>query len=286
MKYLLILNPNAGSSHNFLKNIFDHFKGHLLEIKNTTAPKDATKYAKAAKGKYDVVIAAGGDGTINEVVNGLAGSKKTKLGILPLGTENVLAKELHVPLKPEEAIKRIIKGKSKKFDLGLANKRYFTMVAGIGFDAQVAADVPSDLKKLLGSYAYHLTAIRTFFTFIPSEMEIKLDNQKMLRKGYMVVVGNIKRYGWILELTKHAKAQDGYLDVCIFKNKDVFNTMKYLVSATTTKNIPDLPNVEYFKVKQLTVKSKKPVLAHVDCEVLGKTPIKIKVLPKALEIIY
>ena len=110
--------------------------------------------------KYDIVIAAGGDGTINEVVNGLAGSK-IKMGIIPLGTANAFAAEFDIPFDVVKACGVIIKGKTKTIDLGIAKKRYFALCAGVGFDANTIKGVKLREKKLFGSFAFVLSGIRT-----------------------------------------------------------------------------------------------------------------------------
>lgn len=294
---LLIINPHACSGRNSqrMKEITDFFayRKKSLDVAPTQSTRHATELAKKARKKYKIVIAAGGDGTINEVINGLAGGT-ARLGIIPIGTENVLAYELGVPTTILNACDVILAGRTKTIDLGLANKRYFVLMAGIGFDAQVASQVRPELKKMLGSMAYPLTGLGTLFRYKPQKLFIKLDNQVMERTGYFVVVGNAKYYGRVISLktftrrsqvTPYADISDGYLDVCIFKNTDLVSMFRYVLEASIG-NITTIPHIEYFKAKHIHIRSgKEPVLAHVDCEVIGTTPQDISVAPQVLKVI-
>ena len=288
MKYLLIINPKAGKSKSIESDLCALFKKRKknLTIKETKKQLDAKRIAKNAIGKFDVVIAAGGDGTINEVVNGLANSK-AKLGIIPIGTENVLAQQLKIPFNHIDAAELILKKRAKSLDLGKANNRYFILMCGIGLDAKAAASVKPFLKKFLGRTAYHITALKTALTYMPKKLEIHIDNQILPRWGYFAVVGNIKYYGGNIELTPLADHNDGYLDICIFKNRDLFNYFKFFLGAASKGVISllEFSNIEYFRFKKLRIKSSKKVLVHTDAEIIGYTPVTIQVIPKAIKII-
>ncbi len=288
MKYLLIINPNAGKRKPIVKDLLELFKERkrILDIAETKKPGDGIRIAKKAAGKYKAVIAAGGDGTINEVVNGLAGTN-TPIGIIPAGTENVLATELKIPKDHKKAGKKILTGKTKTFDLGKAGKRYFTLMAGIGLDAIASHNVEfrPTLKKMLGRNAYPIAAIQTYFQYKPKKLRIKLDDQVLPRWGYFAVVGNMKLYGGGLKITAKAKADDGYLDICIFKNKDIVNMLKYFIGARFKHNIEELPNIEYFKVKKIKITTEQKTMVHTDAEIAGTTPINIEAVPKAIKII-
>ena len=282
------MNPRAGSAKAVKQDLIELFskKKLKLDIVKTRKPLDAKRLAKKAINKYDVVIAGGGDGTINETINGLAGSKTT-LGIIPMGTENALAQGLGIPLDPLSAAKIILKGKSKLFDLGKAKNRYFILTAGVGLDAKALSDVKPIIKKFLGRGSYPLAALKTILTHVPCKLEVWLDDQVLPRWGYFVVIGNVKYYGSTMELAQYAEPDDGYLDVCIFKRTDVVNMFKYFVSAASRGYIPltEIPNMEYFKVKNIRIKSNRPVLAHTDAEIIGNTPLTITTHPKAISVI-
>jgi YegS/Rv2252/BmrU family lipid kinase len=312
MKLKLIINPKSGKKRGRIPPVH---KLTFKRLKEIYVPKetplqivdklrkrcqqekisfdfDLTKYsghatklaAEAAKQKYDIVVAAGGDGTINEVINGLA-KTDTKLGIIPLGTVNVLGIELDIPLNTEKAIDIIIDGNTQKIDLGLSRsrkkQRYFALWAGIGFDASVISDVDSRTKKVFGAFAYPFSAIKKLFTY---RWHSIYATHNHIDKGYYVVVSNIRYYGGEFKIADKASLTDGYLDLCIFKKKNWWNMLRYMLSlsiGTATKYL----DIEYHKVKKVKITSKKNMLVHVDGEILGKTPLEIKIIPEALEMI-
>jgi YegS/Rv2252/BmrU family lipid kinase len=206
-------------------------------------------------------------------------------GILPVGTENAFAREFGISLDYKKALAKMVKGKVQVLDLGRANKRYFLMMTGIGFDAQAASEVKPYLKRLIGRGSYHLTAIKTFFTHNPPLLRVWIDDQVLARKGYFVVIGNIKYYGGNIQITPYAKVDDGYLDVCIFKDKDIFNMVKYFFGVAHKGEHVGFSNTEYFRCKRIRVESDSKVLGHTDAELIGTTPIDVEVVPGSLRIL-
>lgn len=296
VKIKLIINPLAGVQkrninklkRNILpeqrteKKIEEFFEENniKIDISRTKKAGDGTILAKKAK-NYDIVIAAGGDGTINEVINGL--DAKTKLGIIPIGSGNVFAKELKIPLQTRKACEVILKEKTKKVDLGTINNKKFIFVAGIGFDAHAITNMKPKLKGLIGKHSYTVAGLKTLFQHKPEELDIKINGKKQ-EKGYFAIISNVKRYGGNIKITPEAELDDGYLDLCIFKNKDVWSIMKYVVGAASG-TISKIKEIKQYKIKKAEIKSKNRVLFHTDAEIGGTTPVKISVLPKKLEII-
>lgn len=316
-KLLLIINPTAGKekAKRFLPWMIDFFeqKGFLVDVFQTQKSLDALKRSQKARNKYAMVVVCGGDGTINEAMNGLAKSS-TVLGIVPFGTGNVLAKELKIPRNFKQACKKIVYGKIKKIDLGLVKAtptaedkkrglvegiirrrviRYFVLMAGIGFDAHVAQTVEKDkmkLKKLLGCATYSLAAFQQFFKYKKRKLMIKVKDEKgryQKTKGYFVVVGNEKYYGNTLQLTHKADLTDGFIDVLIMKRMSFVDVCKCVFLGSTIKKHEFLKDIEYYKTKKIKIdtEGKTPVIMHVDCEIIGQTPVKVEVVPKALRIV-
>ncbi|MBW2967726.1 diacylglycerol kinase family lipid kinase [Candidatus Woesearchaeota archaeon] len=287
-KYLLIINPRAGSARAIEDDLVVFFQKRRvqLDVVKTKGPLDARRLAKKAVGRYSVVIAAGGDGTVNEVINGLALSD-VKFGIIPAGTENALAAGLGIPFNHMAAARVVARGRVKTLDLGKARRRYFILTAGVGLDAKALNDVQPDLKKLLGKHVYPLQAAGTILTHVPAKLEVWIDDQVLPRWGYFVMVANVKWYGANMEIAQYAKPDDGYLDVCIFKKTDVLSMFKYFVSASSKGAIPltEFSGIEYFKAKKVVVKSKKKVLAHTDAEMIGTTPVTFTAVPKGIKVI-
>jgi YegS/Rv2252/BmrU family lipid kinase len=308
LKILIIANPMSGkgAAYKVMPKLRDFFERNYVsaEFYMTKKQKDAIGAAKKAakSGKYDVIIASGGDGTVNEVINGimLSGrSGKQKFAIIPLGTENVLCQETGIPFDSFDAAKLIVSGKTMKMDIGMvksgngssgrSEKRHFVLMAGIGFDAHVATKVQPLLKKLIGSAAYSFAAWNELFKYRHSEITVKIDgingkNNKKIVKGSFVVIGNTKLYGAKLKIAAKASIKDGLLDVCIFKGKDLVSFFRYALGTLTAQHT-GFSDIEYFKAKRIKVSSKPKVLCHVDCEVIGKTPIEVSVVPKAINII-
>lgn len=284
----LIINPTSGT---WLHRVdVDVVRGKLarrgvsLHVYETRKQGDATAEARRAVGQeFDLVIAAGGDGTINEVANGLAGSQ-VPLAILPQGTENVLAQEFSIPLDPSHASDVILEGNTVTIDLGLVKNRHFLLMVGIGLDAQVASEVAPSMKKIFGSAAYPLTALQTVLRFDPCEMEIAIDNEAFPRTGYFVIVGNSRNYAAGFMVTPLARLDDGRLDVCIFKRKTIVDLVRYVAATAQLKQM-DLRDVQYLQAEKIEVRAAEKLPVHADCEVVGTTPVEIQCVPRSLALV-
>ena len=284
----LIINPSSGRwrAKKSLSKINKVFQNSCLKIDMffTCQKGEATLVARqAVRNKYDLVIAAGGDGTINEVINGIIGSKAA-LGIIPIGTVNVFALEMGIPLDIVKACRVIIRNKRKIVDLGKADNYYFLLMAGIGFDAQVIQSVRLSLKRFIGRFAYIIFGLITFFRFKPIKLHINSDTENIKENGYLITIGNSKNYAGNFTITKNAKIDDGWLDVCIFKNNTKWAIFSYICNILRGKHI-DSKDVVYFKIKTFSVNSDKPALVQVDGEVIGELPMSFEVVPKCVSII-
>lgn len=250
-------------------------------IHSTKCSGDATRLAQAAQNEnYDVVIAMGGDGTINEIVNGLAHST-LPLAVIPLGTANVFSLEFNIPTHLKQACELIGKGNCQQIDLGKAGSKYFGCMAGIGFDAFVIKEADKKLKKKLGPLSYILISVLKFFNYPFLPIKITYDGSKT-QKGYFLIIGNTKYYGGKFMATPHASPIDGFLDVCLFKNKNIFRVFCYLLQMKNGK-IKKNNDVYYFKTKELTINEGHDT--HIDAEYLCKTPITISIAPKAIWVV-
>jgi YegS/Rv2252/BmrU family lipid kinase len=250
----------------------------------TEGPGDATETArKLAEEKARLVIVAGGDGTINEVVNGLAG-RETALGILPLGTANSYATELNLPFSLEKGAELLLEGRVRTVDLGRVGKRFFAMGAGMGFDAEVIRKIRPAFKRLFGSLAFILTGIRESlrypFPLLEAESEIVAGEHE----GYLVIVANARYYGGCFPVAPRASLEDGLLDVIVMKKKGLENVLRYL-GAARRGNLTGLADVEYFQCHRVGVESASPVAVHVDAEIAETTPCEFECVPGALRVI-
>lgn len=297
----VIINPGSGKSSDKGKNQskksnegnYNQYSERILstlhqsridaEIIKSSSSTDATEIAsQCAKEGYDLVIAAGGDGTINSVVNGLAGSQ-TALGIIPLGTINLLAMELKIPSDIESACQIIGHGRIQTIDLGKVNDRFFTSLCGIGFDAYVISQTQSSLKKQFGSGAYILNGIKNLIRYPFHSIRLCV-NQKIHKSGYIVIVGNGKYYGASVLIAPDASTHDGLLDVVIFQKRDALSLLRYIWELHKG-DLTALPDVEHIQAKHISIERHGRHKLHLDGEYYGRTPVEISIVPSALKVV-
>lgn len=283
-----IFNPQSGGG-GFRRDvplIFSALRGlgYTVEELQTDEPGEASRLAReAVAAGFDVVAAVGGDGTVNETINGLAGSD-VSLAIIPTGTVNVLAMELGIPLDPPDAVKLLASGNISWIDLGLAGDRYFGLMAGVGMDAAVVASLHPAMKKALKEAAFAVQGVATYLTH--DDPLIRVTTEERTVEGYFAVFGNASNYGGAFGITPLADMRDGLLDVCVLKDKSFLSTAWYWAAALINAHIKH-PQVEYFRTERASVTAveDKEVLVQVDGEVAGKLPMECRVAPRALRVI-
>ncbi len=244
----------------------------------------ATLAAEAVKEGFRTVVAAGGDGTINEVVNGLAGSDAT-LGLLPLGTMNVFAAELGIPGNRLRRCWEIIRaGHVRRIDLARANSHCFVQLAGVGFDAQAVAGVDREAKKTFGPLSYVISAAKVAARH-PPQLRIVGDDGTA-REGSFVLVGNGRYYGGKLAVFKQAVIDDGKLDVLVFKNLGYLDIIRYIQNIFMGTHLA-LRDVEYFQTSGLQVDplSAEDVPFEADGELAGYAPVKFQVSRRSFKVL-
>ncbi len=289
MKTKLIANPAAGQgrAEKLLPPIIQRLKGmgYSVEIAYTSKEQNGIRLAKeAVEQKYELIIAGGGDGTLNEVINGVVGSSAI-IGVIPLGTVNVFCQETGIGLDSLSACDVIEKGEIRKIDLGLAGSRYFVLCAGVGFDAHVISELEPQFKRIMGALAYPISGIKSLFSWKPTKMFIQIDNQPLKRKGFLVVIGNISSYaGPGISVTPLANLDDGWLDVCIFKKRSILDIIRYTLGVIFRQHT-EFEDIEYFKAKEIKIEAERPVLVHTDCEVIGAVPMEFSIATKILPVI-
>jgi YegS/Rv2252/BmrU family lipid kinase len=277
---LVIFNPAARSerARGFLRRIEALPRARLQP---TTAPGDARRFAhEGAKGGARMVVAAGGDGTINDVVNGLAGSN-VALGILPIGTMNVFASELGLPSDLDEAWEIIEAGHTRTIDMAQANEQYFVQLAGIGFDAQVVEATSWDWKKNFGPLSYLVAAAQIAAQKPPL---IAVESGGSTQEGSFVLIGNGRYYGAPIKVFKEAKLDDGLLDVLILKNLSYLDIARYLTGIFTGMHTA-FEDIEYFQTDEVRVHSLQDVPVEVDGELFGKLPVTFRIAPHRLRVV-
>ena len=277
-KVLVILNPAAKSDRaRALKEKIKALSPRIV-VRMTSAAGDARVMArKALEEGFGTIVAAGGDGTVNEIAGGIAGSD-ARFGILPVGTMNVFAAELGIPQNNLPAAWRVIEnGLLRELDLPMANCTPFVQLAGIGLDAEVVRLTTPESKKSLGPVSYLLTLAQVAAVSPPTVVIDPVDSRR--REGSFVLVGNGRLYGGPFVLFKNARPDDGLLDVLVFKNQSHWDVVRYF-QAIAFGNHPDLPDVEYFQTKSMNVHSSASVPVELDGELADALPCTFGFFPK------
>jgi len=261
--------------------------GLKVDLRLTSGPGDATEIANrvARNGTSDVIV-AGGDGTINEAIQGLAGTD-ARLGIIPRGTANVLARELGLPLDDEQALRIAAQGKTRKIYLGLAidettnERRHFVLMAGIGLDASVVRRVQPSLKKRIGKGAFWISGLSHLATWNPKPFTLEIEDQKYT--ATFAAIGKSARYGGDLSITPGARLDEREFEICIIQTMSRLRYL-HLLSYAMRDGMPrDNPEVQF--VKATGVKAHGDAQVQVDGELLGHLPMRFEIAPHSLNII-
>ena len=286
---IIIANPTSGSqirqAHRMEETIrFLSNAGWKVELQRTEAPGDAGRIAREAVDRHTgVVIVAGGDGTINEVIQELAGSE-TALGVLPTGTANVWARETNIPLDYAGAREVLVHGKTRQVDLGHVNGRYFLLMAGIGLDGEVTLAIEKKPIKRLGALAYLLVGAWLGLGYESFRVYMTINGRLVKKHALQVIIGNTQLYGGAIKYTWQAKCDDGLLDVCVVRKRTMLERlvvgMDFLLYREQRHQW-----VSYAKCTALYVRTRKPVAIQIDGEPFGYTPARFSIFPKALKVI-
>jgi diacylglycerol kinase (ATP) len=286
---VIIANPTAGSYLYHRRQLeetmaFLRKYGWEVALKLTHAAGDAQQYAReAVADKLDVVIAAGGDGTINEIIQELVGSE-TALGVLPVGTANVWAREMGIPLDIAGASEILAYGRTRRIDAGSVNGRYFLLMVGIGFDGEVARVVESNFLKRLGVVGYLLASFWLSLGYDSFAVNTKIGEQEVKTRALQIVVGNTQLYGGAVKFTWQAQCDDGLLDVCIVRKRSKFRRI-FIVLDFLLRRKQRSQWVRYDKSATIEVQTRKPVAIQVDGDSCGNTPATFTIAPRALKVI-
>lgn len=285
----LIYNPTSGREmiKRHLPEILEKLEvaGYEASCHATTGAGDATNAARiAVKREYDVVIAAGGDGTINEVVNGLAGQPyRPRLGIIPAGTTNDFARALQIPRDVSGAVDIITKGELIPVDIGRINNKYFINIAGGGRLTELTYEVPSKLKTMLGQLAYYLKGIEILPSIKPSDLRIEYDGKLFEGEAMMFLVGLTNSIGGFEKLAPDASINDGLFSLLILKKTNLAEFIRVATLAVRGEHVND-PNVIYTKANRIKVHSDEKVQLNLDGEFGGLLPAEFENMYRHLEV--
>jgi diacylglycerol kinase (ATP) len=257
-------------------------RGCQVDLSLTGARGDAEAAARhAVKGGFERIIAAGGDGTLNEVINGLAPSP-IPLAFLPLGTTNVFALEAGIPFDVEKACDIALDGQSQPVCLGAADGVRFLLMAGVGFDAEVVYRVSTRLKRWTGKLAYLASAVSTLFRPPPAPVEVECEDGTVLR-GYSIIIGNGRLYGGRFSITPEASLKEDLLDVCLFQKWGRVHLLRYVARIAAGGRL-EAPEVRHFKARKITVTG-SAVPVQIDGDYLGRLPMTFRAHPGELVLV-
>jgi YegS/Rv2252/BmrU family lipid kinase len=294
MRICVIFNPAARGNK---ARRFRHFLNEVSQqcsLKATTGPGDARRFAHAAASiGFDIIAAAGGDGTVNEVLNGIGdepdGFKKTRLGVLPLGTVNVFARELKIPLRLEKAWKILRRGRETRVDLGRADfwedekpaQRHFMQLAGVGLDARAVELVSWKLKKNAGPLAYVVAGLQALAEK-QSQITVSANGQKLT--GELALFGNGKLYGGPFEIFPGANLSDGLLDACVFPSVNLPSLLRLAPGFLSRRKLTE-KLVGRLRAEKFELTSDVPAAFELDGEWVGHLPATFSVERQQLRVI-
>lgn len=286
----IIYNPTSGR---------EAFKKHLPEVLEklevagyetschaTTGEGDATNAAKIAVQRgFDIIIAVGGDGTLNEVVAGVSQfEKRPKLGLIPMGTTNDFARAVQIPRKIDEAVDIIIKGDTIPVDVGLVNdERYFINIAAGGRITELTYEVPSKMKTLLGQLAYYLKGIEMMPSVKAAHMKLEIDDEVFDGNAMMFLCALTNSVGGFEKLAPDASINDGKFTVIVLKECSLADFVRLATLAIRGEHLND-PLVIYRKASRVTLTSEQDVHLNLDGEYGGDAPAIFQNLKRHIEI--
>lgn len=319
---LILANPTAGARSNpkTRKRQLERVRAELessgfgVHLGFETESRAICERARnAALAGTDIIVAAGGDGTVNAVANGMLLATnglrpESKLGVLPLGTGNVFAANMGISSDLSHACQTIIAGHSRRIDAGFAlplpssqlptkseaafasdfhapEARYFLLMAGIGFDAKVIEDTSLRLKKVLRDFAYALSSVQNAVTHQGAEVTLRFsDGTTHSSNSWLLMAGNAASYAWAIRFTDLARLDDGKLDLCLFPFENKLTSVQQVVQLLMGQHI-ERGSASYFQTTSVQIEATPPVPVQLDGDEWGTTPLELQMLAGALDVL-
>lgn len=293
---ILIANPTSGSYFLGARQIKETItylqqQGWEARLQLTKEAGDARRIAReAVEHGVGVVVAVGGDGTINEIIQELAGSE-TALGVLPSGTVNVWAREVGIPLDKTLARDILVHGQTRRIDLGKINDHYFMLMAGIGIDGEITHAVEKKPAKRLGVLGYLLVGAWLGLGYPAFRARLEIDEQSSFKTSALqIIIGNTQLYGGAIKCTWKAKCDDGLLDICIIRKRSLLGRLVVAGDFLLRRNERGR-HIRYETCRSLKVYTRRPIAIQADGDPKAYTtgdasiPTTINIVPKALKVI-
>jgi YegS/Rv2252/BmrU family lipid kinase len=289
MKYLFILNPISGAK-NRVEDIIDYIaaemapSGHQYDFACTTHAGEAQALSgNAVQEGYDIIVAAGGDGTINEVASSLVGCQQACLGIIPLGSGNGIARSLGIPLSLKKAVQQLLRPEQALIDIGKVNDRFFVGICGLGFDANIGKKFQD--FGIRGPLPYFFIGFKEFLLYRADEFNLYLDDQRLQIRPLLVAIANTPQYGNGAVIAPDANPGDGILDICILPELNLLKAAA-LTRRLFSGTINNASEYLHFRGKEFTITGcSGQCIIHTDGEPhLMPAELHISILEKALKV--
>ena len=286
---IIIANPTsgfmpvqAGRMQDTLTFLRSH--GWRVDLWFTQGPGDGSELArKAVEQHADIVIAAGGDGTINDIIQGLVGSE-TALAVLPTGTVNVWAREMGIPLDMYGARQVLVNGQTRHVDVGRINGRYFLLMVGIGFDGEITQAVEHKPLKRLGVVGYALAVLWFGPGYKGFPVVVNNNGVVVKTRALQIFIGNTQLYAGALKFTWQARLDDGLLDLCIVRKRSLPGRL-IILSDFILRRDQRRMWVRYDQFTSIQIDTPKPVAYQIDGDSGGHTPATLSVAQGALKVV-
>lgn len=278
---LLVYNPKAGRAalgEEGLELIVERLRE--LEIDAEVQHSSNGQKRRLNLAEKDLLIVCGGDGTIHDTLQD-AIEAAVPMAIVPIGTANVLARELSIPRDPLAALQVLRTGRTRKLHLGKADGRYFHLMAGVGLDGYLLRQVGPSLKRFLGVGAFWITGFLRFWSYSMPVFQVKIGEE--LHTATFAVISNSRLYGGHLRVTPQANVFDDTLDVCLFSARNHFRYLKYLWGSLRGKHL-SYPDVVYRKTRELEVTGGPNVVVQLDGELAGTLPRHFEMASETLDV--
>ncbi|MDQ3461256.1 MAG: diacylglycerol kinase family lipid kinase [Deinococcota bacterium] len=290
---LVIMNPVSGQHDpkRTRRRLEERFRegGLDFDFRETQGDGDALCWAEAAGDEgFDVVVAVGGDGTIMEAMSGLIKSKgSVPLAQVPTGTANLLARALLIPINVEKSLELVFSGKEERLDVGYLpdHDRYFALVAGMGYDANMIAEAPRNLKRVMGFAAYVVSGIKSLFRLKRVRVHLEADGEKMDFLAHTVMVINVGQIAAAkISLGPDIHPHDGKLDLMIASSVTLWGLARTFWQILT-RQYKSQENLRYIQAAKIKIEVQPPLGVQIDGEAFGTTPLCVEAVPGGANLI-
>jgi len=287
MNILVIGNPISGTGQTEARIaelvVALEQRGHEVDVFLTQGPSDARDCARDVGPDVERLIIAGGDGTVNDVLNGLPDPSLVPILQLPTGTANMFARDLGLPWHPSDIADLVDKGRVQEIDMGLAGEHRFLMLASAGWDAWVTREIRRIRGKRLGYTGYLFPILRIMTQYCPIALEVLIDEEKTYEGGFVLVL-NIRHYGGYFVFSEDAGLDSGHFDVRIFRSGKQIDIARYFMAALLRRE-SGISDVTRVIARRVSIQSREPCPIQADGDFQGTTPVHLELKPAAVRVV-